>query len=172
MVLSWRITIWSFTTFVDIMTDRVLIRTWYLGIRIKRGTKIMVWDFNFKSKNSSEMGSWYRQCCAVLLSRTQGVDVTQTRGNTRSYCKYHKTSNTSRTKSKKLKCFSPRLAVLSLPNPLKSGVKRRHRSCTTLAQAMACCLTVPNYYLTSNWWGSAAFICQQFHSQYLSYHSE
>ena len=39
----------------------------------------------------------------------------------------------------------------------------RHRSGSTLAQVMACCLTAPSHYLNQCW--------QQFHKRYLSHHS-
>ena len=49
-----------------------------------------------------------------------------------------------------------------------------HRSWSTLAQAMACCLTAPSHYLNQYWhhqWGLVALISGQFHrrcSRYLS----
>ena len=48
----------------------------------------------------------------------------------------------------------------------------RHRSESTLAQVMACCLTAPTHYLNHCWLIiSKAFIWGQFRKRYLSHHS-
>ena len=51
----------------------------------------------------------------------------------------------------------------------------RHRSGSTLAPAMACCLTAPSHYLNQCWliiqWDPATFIWWQFHKRYISHQS-
>ena len=73
------------------------------------------------------------------------------------------------------KLYSTYLACFMLNSLWPSDAIWRQRSGSTLAQAMACCLTAPSHYLnqmlTDHQWSPMTFIFGQFHKKCLNHES-